>query len=113
MGFGVAASSYYNNTRYSNTNDLEEYLKNPLKKEIEEEQTLEDAKKEYMLLGLRTIEGVNISEFKQKFGDNPVYLFRNELDKLVKEKLVEIDLDNIKLTNKGLDLANLIWEEFV
>ena len=113
LGFGVAASSYYNNTRYSNTNDLEEYLKNPIKKEIEEDQTLEDAKKEYMLLGLRTIEGVNISEFKQKFGDNPVYLFRNELDKLVKEKLVEIDLDNIKLTNKGLDLANLIWEEFV
>ena len=39
--------------------------------------------------------------------------FKNELNKLTEEGLVEIDLDNIKLTNKGLDLANLVWEEFV
>ena len=66
-----------------------------------------------MLLGLRTIEGVSISEFKQKYLDNPLYLFKEELNKLTEEGLVEIDLDNIKLTNKGLDLANLVWEEFV
>ena len=41
------------------------------------------------------------------------YLFRKLLNKLTEEGLVEIDLDNIKLTNKGLDLANLVWEEFV
>ena len=66
-----------------------------------------------MMLGLSTIEGVSISEFKQKYVDNPLYLFKNELNKLTEEGLVEIDLDNIKLTNKGLDLANLVWEEFV
>ena len=113
LGFGVAAHSYYNNIRYSNTNSLEEYLQNPENKKIEETQEIEDAKKEYMMLGLRTIEGVSISEFKQKYVDNPLYLFKNELNKLTEEGLVEIDLDNIKLTNKGLDLANLVWEEFV
>jgi predicted methyltransferase len=40
-------------------------------------------------------------------------LYRKELEKLVQEDLIEIDLNNIKLTNKGLDLANLVWEEFV
>lgn len=40
-------------------------------------------------------------------------MFRKELDKLVKEELVEIDEDKIRLTSKGLDLANLVWEEFV
>ena len=43
----------------------------------------------------------------------PIFLFRKELDKLVKEDLIEIDEDKIRLTNKGLDLANLVWEEFV
>lgn len=66
-----------------------------------------------MLLGLRKIEGVKISDFKNKFIQNPLYIFRKELDKLVKEELVEIDMDNIRLTKKGLDLANLAWEEFV
>ena len=66
-----------------------------------------------MLLGLRKIEGVQISKFKEKFIDNPIFLFRKELEKLVNEELISIDGDYIKLTNKGLDLANLVWEEFV
>ena len=42
-----------------------------------------------------------------------IYLFRNELNKLVNQELIEIDLNNIRLTNKGLDLANIVWEEFI
>ena len=82
-------------------------------KNIHELQTIEDCKKEYMLLGLRKIEGVNITEFKNKFVDNPLYLFRKELSKLVQEELIEIENNNIKLTNRGIDLANIVWEEFV
>ena len=73
----------------------------------------EDSKKEFMLLGLRKIDGLKISEFKNKFGDNPIYLYRNELKKLSDEKLIIIQDDNIRLSNKGIDLANLVWEEFV
>ena len=80
---------------------------------IEETQNKLDMKKEYMMLGLRKLDGVSISKFEQKFGENPIYLFRNELQKLVEEDLLEVDLDDIKLTNNGLDLANLVWEEFV
>ena len=36
-----------------------------------------------------------------------------ELQKLVEAELLEVDLDTIRLTNKGLDFANLVWEEFV
>ena len=66
-----------------------------------------------MLLGLRKIDGVSIQKFKNKFDDNPIYLFRKELKKLIEEDLLEIDGDDIRLTNKGLDLANVVWEEFV
>lgn len=40
-------------------------------------------------------------------------LYRNELKKLSDEKLIIIQDDNIRLSNKGIDLANLVWEEFV
>lgn len=115
IGFGLAAHSYINGCRYSNTCDIGQYLNKKSKdvKIIHEEQTLEDMKKEYMLLGLRKLDGISISKFKEKFGENPVYLFRNELKKLVEDELLEVDLDNMKLTNKGLDFANLVWEEFV
>ncbi len=81
--------------------------------EIEEIQSIEDRKREYMLLGLRTMEGVSIANFKEKYMDNPIFLFRKELQTLVEEKLLIIDGDYIRLTNKGLDLANLVWEAFV
>ena len=119
IGIGVAAHSYRDITRYSNTENIEEYIKNVNNEEfnknkiIHEVQKEDDAKKEFMLLGLRKIDGIKISDFKNKFGDNPIYLYRNELKKLVDEKLLIIDNNNIRLSNKGIDLANLVWEEFV
>lgn len=121
VGFGVAAHSYVNGVRYTNTSSLEKYLNvktivgNDFEtvKIIEETQNKLDMEKEYMMLGLRKLDGISISKFEQKFGKNPIYLFRNELQKLVEEDLLEVDLDDIKLTIKGLDLANLVWEEFV
>lgn len=119
LGFGLAAHSYFDNKRFSNTNNLDLYIKNINENnqekniELHERQSIEDKKKEYMLLGLRKIEGVSISKFKEKFIDNPIYLFKNELATLVEEDLIEVDIDSIKLTNKGLDLANLVWEKFV
>ena len=115
IGFGLAAHSYINGIRYSNTCDLSEYLSKQSKtiKNIEEKQNNEDMEKEYMLLGLRKIEGISINKFKEKFKENPIYIFRKELEKLVKENLIEVDLDCIRLTSKGLDFANLVWEEFI
>lgn len=137
VGFGVSAHSYVNGVRYANTSDLKEYLnvdneknvQNDMKNEfgvnfenkngfaiiktIEETQDKPDMEKEFMMLGLRKLDGISISKFEHKFGENPIYLFRNELQKLVEEDLLEVDLDDIRLTSKGLDLANLVWEEFV
>ena len=119
IGFGVAAHSYTNNVRYSNIDDIEKYIENyetdnETDNFIFHERLNKNSKmKEFMMLGLRKIKGVKISDFKNKFGDNPIFLYRKELEKLVNEDLIEIDGDDIRLTNKGLDLANLVWEEFV
>jgi len=119
IGFGLAAHSYIDGLRFCNISNLEEYIKNinnlefNKNKIIEEKQTKEDMEKEFMMLGFRKIKGVDISEFKEKYLENPIFLYRKELDKLAKEGLIEVDLNNIKLTNKGLDLANLVFEEFV
>lgn len=120
IGFGVAAHSYINDTRFGNTCDFDQYIINCENNEFEKNKIIDEEKQskfgkeqEYMLIGLRKLDGISISNFKDKFGENPVFIFRNELNKLVDSGLLNIDLDNIKLTSKGLDLANLVWEEFV
>lgn len=128
IGLGVVAHSYINGIRYSNVTDLDCYIKNMMelknvKKQLQsktniiynicEIQNLEDKQKEYMLLGLRKIQGVSITKFKEKYVENPIFLFRKQMEKLTKEDLLQIDGDYIRLTNKGLDFANQVWEEFV
>ena len=119
IGIGVAAHSYTNNVRYSNVDSIEEYINNyengnEVDNIIFHEKQNETSKmNEFIMLGLRKINGISIQKFKNKFGNNPIYLYKDELNKLVQEELVDIDGDCIKLTEKGLDLANLVWEEFV
>ena len=119
IGFGVNAHSYENNIRFRNTNNLEEYILSILQGKdinfriIEEKQNKLEQENEFMMIGFRKIEGIYISEFKNKFLDNPLYLFRKELASLVEKDLIEIDGDNMRLTNKGIDFANIVFEEFV
>ena len=114
IGFGLGAHSYFNNLRYSNVADFDEYFNwSENSKIIHEKQEKKDKMNEYMLLGLRKIDGVRISEFKNKFVDNPLYLYRQTLSKLVTQNLIEVEEDNIRLTSKGIDLANLVWRQFL
>lgn len=119
IGVGVASHSYTNNVRYSVIENIEEYIKNiDTDNEADniifhEKQNKDSKMQEYMLLGLRKIEGIKIQEFKNKFETDPIVLYKNELKKIKDEGLIKIDSNSIKLTNKGLDLANIVWEEFV
>ena len=117
IGMGLASHSYFNRKRFSIIDKLDKYIENEncLEKNIiiNEVQERESQAKEYMLIGLRKISGVSISKFEKKFRINPLFYFRFEINNLVEKGLIEVDLDNIKLTKKGLDLANLVFEEFV
>lgn len=121
IGIGASAHSYLDNIRYCNVSNLKEYISNMENVEadfeekyiVNERQNLEDRKNEFMLLGLRKIDGVSIAMFKEKYVENPIFRYRDSFKKLVNEGLVLIDGDMIKLTNKGLDLANIVWEEFI
>ena len=120
LGFGIAAHSYLEEKRFCNVDNLNKYIENIKKGNLEENRIIEEKNrtkeniaKEYMMLGLRKIEGVSISEFQRKFELNPLFYFRFEISKLQKLDLIEVDLDNIRLTKRGLDLANIVFEEFV
>lgn len=113
IGIGLAAHSYLDRVRYNNYEEMEKYICEFAEKNIQEQQLKEDIEKEYMLLGLRKIEGVEISEYQKKFSKNPVEYYAKKIEKLIEMKLIVIHNNSIKLTNKGIDLANVVWNEFV
>ena len=114
IGFGAGAHSYINLKRFSNICDINKYISN--RKEnitIHETQDKNMQMKEYMILSLRKIDGVNLNDFKEKFNIDATKIFKNEINKLCKENLISTTNYNIQLTNKGLDFANIVWEQFV
>lgn len=119
IGFGLGAHSYIEKKRFSNTESLAEYRKNIENGKLDKNQFLQEVQnfemqaKEYMMLGFRKLEGISISKFEQKFHVHPLFYFRFEISKLEEESLIEVDLDKICLTKKGLDFANLVFEEFI
>ena len=117
IAFGLAAHSYVNGVRYSNITDLNKYIYDNLNKvnnkEIEELQDKDIQMNEYVILGLRMIKGFSIKEFESNFKVDFYDRYKEILDKLLGLDLIHIKDDQIALTDKGIDFANIVWEEFV
>lgn len=72
IGFGVAASSFMAGRRFTNTRDLDDYIKCILSDHYpvvdDEKVEGQDAKFERVMLALRTAEGLELAAYKAEFG---------------------------------------------
>lgn len=113
IGVGAGASSYLNKTRYTNVANLSEYIRNFENRIVEEVQDKETQEREYIILKLRLIEGINIEEINKKFNIDVLEKYKKPIEKMVNYNLLEKINGTLRLTKKGLDFANVVWEEFV
>lgn len=117
IGLGPSAHSFLNNTRYSNPSDLKMYCENSMSDKferiIQEELDKDDLMFEYIMLRLRLTEGLNIKEFNNKFSQDFIEMYKLQIDYLIKNNLLELKNDFVRLTKKGLDISNYVIEEFM
>ena len=107
LGFGVSAASCFNEVRFTNTEDFESYIGNPINNFSENEMLTKDViDSEKIILGLRMLKGVDEDLF---FKDE----WKESLQKLINKGLLKREGENISLTDKGLDLANQVFVEFI
>ncbi|MBQ3254024.1 MAG: radical SAM family heme chaperone HemW [Acholeplasmatales bacterium] len=109
IGVGLGASGYIDSYRYTNYKDLKNYYEHKIEENIFIDEN--ERKKEYLMLGLRLTDGVSISKYTSIFKSDIFTDF--SLDKLIKNKLIMVDGDYIKICKDKLFIANLIFEEFV
>ena len=93
-GFGVGASSYIDNIRYSNTRSITNYIggKNIIDKDIV---TIKDKIYYEIMLGFRTDMGINKNNFKNKYNINIEEIFNYKL--LVKNNILEETSNYLKV----------------
>ncbi len=115
IGFGVSASSFMRGKRFTNTFDLDEYMKCVISgfypAVTSEEVSENDAKFEFVMLGLRTKYGVSMNEYKQKFGTSIGDDFPNALKKTV--KYLQLDGDVLTIKDEYLYVQNSILTHFL
>ena len=117
-GFGLGASSYINNVRYRNEDDIDEYIydicEKGVCKHIEEIGLTEiDNIEEFMITGLRLMRGISKSEFLSCFGNGIEYYYGDVIKELTGEGLIEEDGDRLKLTKYGIDVSNYVLSFFL
>jgi oxygen-independent coproporphyrinogen-3 oxidase len=126
LGFGAGAHSYYNGVRYSNEPSVEGYMKKikessgAVLEQLSETLSKAERIKEYAILRLRLTEGIDTDAFRDEFGVGFLKLHGAAVAKLerdgllsVSPKYAETGRYTIKLTEKGLDLANRVFLEFI
>ncbi|MBB6445969.1 radical SAM family heme chaperone HemW [Bacillus benzoevorans] len=116
-GFGAGAHSYLNGVRMSNYGPLKKYM-TPLQERklpVYEEHTVtqREMMEEEMFLGLRKTKGVSIAIFQEKYGDNPLHYFKEQIEELSEKKWIQVTGGYISLTRQGRFLGNEVFQAFL
>ncbi|WAM30775.1 radical SAM family heme chaperone HemW [Caldicellulosiruptor naganoensis] len=116
IGIGCAAHSFFEGYRYFNVSNLEKYISRIKSGSFawEKKQFIDDQEKEkeYIILGLRKIEGFDLLEFERRFNVAFTGKYSAQIEKLKRYGLVEVN-SHFRLTKRGIDLANIVWQEFI
>lgn len=112
-GVGAGASGYLDGIRYKNHGPVHHYLREENKRVNEEVLTRKQMIEEEMFLGLRKKNGVSIERFQKKFGQTLEEVYGPVIAKLKIRKML-FDADGrIRMTEKGFELGNEVFEQFL
>jgi oxygen-independent coproporphyrinogen III oxidase len=110
FGFGPSAHSYNGtNTRRWNIANNGLYIQSIEKNIIpfeEEILTLKDCINEFVMISLRTEEGVDLTVFDEKFGLLEIFRILKTAEKFIQQNKIEIVDNHVKLTNEGKFFAD-------
>jgi len=116
LGFGVGASSLFENERYDNVGNLKEYIKHAGISDVRRNITklsLRDEMSEFMFLGLRLIDGISKQVFTKIFTFTVDEIFGDVVKKHINNELLIDNGDFLKLSDRGLDISNYVLSDFL
>ena len=117
LGLGIGASSLLGKERFTNTMDMQEYVKyssfpDKIRKD-REHLVKEDEMAEFMFLGLRMTRGVSKSEFQEYFGAGIEKIYGEILEKYKKQGMLVEQGDRIFLSRAGIHVSNTVMADFL
>jgi oxygen-independent coproporphyrinogen III oxidase len=116
--FGVSAHSFDGRgARWANERDTNQYVrliesgKSPIVEKIALDEKQLSA--EFAFLGLRLAKGLNLNDYRARFGIDLREAFADDLSRLEDSGLISIDSHLLKLSRKGMVYSNEVFAVFV
>lgn len=117
IGVGSAAASYINGKRIKNISSVEKYINSIKDKGEAVEEIINNSKndnmEEFMFMGLRKINGIDENEFKNRFSMNINDVYGEILNKYIGEGLLIRESGRSFLSEKGIEISNVIMADFL
>ncbi|HML38845.1 MAG TPA: radical SAM family heme chaperone HemW [Bacillota bacterium] len=130
LGLGLGAHSFIEGTRFSNTAVFKEYIqaggeaidRRPHLDTASpfvcwsHKNTEQDTIAEFLFTGLRKIKGVDLKEFEKRFGQSIEAVYSanwSRIQRYLAEGFLIRSGDNLRLSEKGIDISNAVLAEFV
>lgn len=117
LGVGSASSSFIEGKRIKNIENVKLYIDKINSKEsvIEEiiNNTKEDNIEEFIFMGLRMNDGINMKDFEERFNIDINSIYKNIIEKNINKNLLVIEKENLRLTDRGIELSNSVMSDFI
>ncbi|EOU1120437.1 radical SAM family heme chaperone HemW [Clostridium perfringens] len=117
IGVGSASASYMDGKRIKNISSVEEYINSINEKGEAIEEIINNSKndnmEEFMFMGLRKINGIDENEFKNRFSMNINNVYGEIINKYIDEGLLIRESGRIFLSEKGIEISNIIMADFL
>ena len=114
FAFGAAASGFVGNVRYTNPFDIKDYIKAPIEKLLKcgDKLTINEQANEYVMLRMRLTCGVDLAEFKRRYGADFANFFPNA-ELLSKQGLIVITDSRAYVPADKIYVVNSILTELL
>ena len=116
LALGVSASGWIYPMRYQNPVDINAYYENvknrvifPQNEELSNQRIIQD----YLMMGLRLREGINLQEFNERFQIPLMEIYREQINKLIKIKMLTLQEGNLALTEQALFVSNRVIGDLI
>ena len=117
VGIGAGAFSFIDGVRTSNEKDIGKYVdginENKNVKSFRENLQINQFASETVVMSLRLRQGISNADFYERFGYKIEDQFGEQMNRLAKYGLVSYENEILKLTEKGLFVADTVMTEFV
>ncbi len=113
IGIGAGAFSFINGRRFSNIRDLSGYIKsiNDSLIPVDEEMVITEREslKEFIFLGLRKTEGIDIGLLPE----DKHHILKDTIEDLYRHRLVDVKNNHLMLTEQGIILSNEVISQIL